>query len=395
MILLDKPYVSQFLKDSIRQNALPVCDTERARQMLVGSGIATTDAADLVQQVKEGAITRVYCNSENAIDWIAENLAFTSLPETIDIFKDKARCRDLLRTENPDFFYRKVPFAELDAVDPADLPLPVVVKPSVGFYSLGVHLAATAEEWREAVSAIHAEVDEIQTIYPRQVLNIDAFIIEEVIEGEEFAVDVYFDDTGEPVILNILHHEFSSGKDVSDRLYVTSSAIMRERLPMFTAWAQRLGELAELKNFPMHAELRVRADGSIVPIEVNPMRFAGWCVTDIAAHAWDIDVYDFYLNNKRPDWDALIAERDGFIWANIIGDLPSGVKGADVQDVDYEGFASRFTEPLELRPINWLEYPLFAFLHVRVPMADRSELDAMLHADLTPYLTLRGDAGGE
>lgn len=389
MILLDKPYVSEFLKDSIRQNELPVCGTERSQNMLVGSGLETVPAETCVQNVKNGTYPRVYCNSENAIDWIAEHLAFTDLPEKIALFKNKAKCRDLLKEQNPDFYYQRVAFDALGDVDADSLPLPIVVKPAVGFYSLGVHKVDTVAEWHQAVSDIRAEVDEIKTMYPAQVLDLGEFIIEEVIEGEEYAVDVYFGDDGAPVILDILHHVFSSGKDVSDRLYVTSVDIMRKWLPVFTEWSEKLGKLADLRNFPMHVELRVREDGEIVPIEVNPMRFAGWCVTDIAFHAWDIDTYDYYLKGKRPDWESILKEREGYIWANIIGDLPAGIKGEDVVDVDFEGFASRFEEPLELRAINWKEYPLFAFLHVKSRSDNWAELEAMLHADFTEFLTLK------
>jgi hypothetical protein len=41
-------------------------------------------------------------------------------------------------------------------------------------------------------------------IYPEQVLDTRSFLIEEYIEGDEFALDAYFDGDGNPVILNIL-----------------------------------------------------------------------------------------------------------------------------------------------------------------------------------------------
>ena len=40
-----------------------------------------------------------------------------------------------------------------------------------------------------------------------------------------------------------------------------------------------LAKLAGLKNFPLHTEVRVNEKGEIIPIEVNPMRFGGWCTT--------------------------------------------------------------------------------------------------------------------
>ena len=50
--------------------------------------------------------------------------------------------------------------------------------------------------------------------------------MEEYVEGEEYAIDCYFDEKGEVVILNILHHKFSSGRDTSDRVYSTSKEII-------------------------------------------------------------------------------------------------------------------------------------------------------------------------
>ena len=106
----------------------------------------------------------------------------------------------------PDFFYRTIKFEELDSVNPEELPIPCVVKPCVGFFSLGVHMVESMEGWHQAVQAIKNEVEEINNMYPAKVLELDNFIIEECIEGEEFAVDAYFDADGNPAIINILGH---------------------------------------------------------------------------------------------------------------------------------------------------------------------------------------------
>ena len=63
-------------------------------------------------------------------------------------------------------------------------------------------------------------------MYPNHVVNSTKFLIEEMIEGEEYAVDAYFDRDGEPVILNIFQHPFLNSKDVSDRIYLMAIGIM-------------------------------------------------------------------------------------------------------------------------------------------------------------------------
>ena len=68
-----------------------------------------------------------------------------------------------------------------------------MVKPAVGFFSMGVHVVDSAEAWPGVVDEIEREVKAFAAIYPDQVLGLDRFVVEEVIEGEEFAVDAYFD----------------------------------------------------------------------------------------------------------------------------------------------------------------------------------------------------------
>jgi NADPH-dependent curcumin reductase CurA len=46
-------------------------------------------------------------------------------------------------------------------------------------------------------------------VFPENVLNTSNFIIEEFIRGEEYAIDYYYDNNG-AVLLNVLHHLFSS-----------------------------------------------------------------------------------------------------------------------------------------------------------------------------------------
>jgi hypothetical protein len=40
----------------------------------------------------------------------------------------------------------------------------------------------------------------------------------------------------------------------------------------------KIGKELHLKNFPAHAEVRID-ENKIIPIEVNPLRFGGFCTT--------------------------------------------------------------------------------------------------------------------
>jgi len=386
MFILERPYVSELLKKTLTELEKPVLENDVACDNLQNTSITLTKAKDFIRAYNENRSQPVYSNSENSIDWIDNNLDSGELPRKIRLFKDKGAFRDLVKSMYPDFFYRTVKFEELDTIKAEELPIPCVVKPSVGFFSLGVHMIESVDGWQKAVQSIQSEVDDIRTMYPAKVLELDNFIIEECIEGEEFAVDAYYDAEGNPVIINILGHLFASSDDVSDRCYITSTGIINKHHDEFLKLLQEIGKRAELKNFPIHIEVRTDGLGNIGVIEVNPMRFAGWCVTDLAYYAYGINPYKYFMEGIKPDWEKISGCCDGKVFAMVIGEIDSTVDRSKITSVDYEGFKANFSKPLELREIDYKIHPVFAFIFAEVAADNMDELNKMLHADFTPYL---------
>lgn len=386
MFILEKPYVSDLLKQTLTTLGRPVLANKVACEAFKEIPISLSLEKDFVEIYNQNPEQPVYSNSENTIDWIDNNLDSGDLPQKIRLFKDKGAFRDLVRDMYPDFFYRTVKFENLDTVNPEELPIPCVIKPCVGFFSLGVHMVESIAGWQQAVDAIKNEVEQIKTMYPAKVLELDNFIIEECIEGEEFAVDAYFDAKGNPVILNILGHLFASSDDVSDRCYITSTDIINKHHDEFLKLLQEIGKRSELKNFPIHIEVRTDGRGNLGVIEVNPMRFAGWCVTDLGYYAYGINPYESFMNGRRPDWNKISNCCEGKVFAMVIGEIDSAVDRSKIKSVDYDGFKTNFTKPLELRKIDYKEHPVFAFIFAEVDAGNIDELKKMLYADFTPYL---------
>ena len=160
---------------------------------------------------------------------------------------------------------------------------------------------------------------------------------------------------------------------------------METWLDRFTQAARDIGGACGFRNFPIHLEVRVQGE-TIIPIEANPLRFAGWCVADLTRHAWGFCPYEAYFNDLRPDWPALIESRRGTVSFMVIGDVPPDVDRARISGVDFDGFCAQFDEVLELRKMDFAAYPLFAMVFAR---ADESAMDrvlAMAGTDFTPYL---------
>jgi len=386
MILVDKPYLSDFLKATSRKYGIPVVDTRAARDFGLGAADNLISEQDTTSWLHANKDARIYTNSENAIGWIAENLAFSDLPAKIEIFKNKANFRELMRPLLPDFYFREIAFADLDALAIDATPLPFIIKPNVGFFSLGVHKVSSREEWMRVKAQIQSEVAQKDNLYPAEVLDTTSFIIEEVIEGEEFAFDAYFDEKGDAVIVGIYKHLFSSENDVSDRIYITSKDIIEKNLADFTNWLRKVGELAQMRNFPVHVEIRRGAGGKIVPIEINPLRFGGWCTTaDMTASAYGFNPYVYYFENKKPAWDEILSTRAGKLYSMIVLDNSTGYAGEAIAAFDYEALLASFENPLELRKIDYREYPVFGFLFVETRDGNFGELEKILLSDLREF----------
>jgi hypothetical protein len=390
MFFVDDPYVSDFFKKTVLENALPVVNTPGAQKYSFLPGTRLISEADAIQALRQDKAPLLYATSENTIGWIAQHLDFTGIPAQIEFFKDKAKFRRVTQSIFPSLYFKEVPLNELAQVRVEELPLPFVIKPSVGFFSLGVHKVNSAAEWPGTIAAIQQEIDQITGMYPDEVLNIRSFIIEGCIDGDEFAIDAYYNNEGQAVILDILHHTFSSAADVSDRIYTTSKEIIEGNLVEFTDFLNKIGSVTGVKRFPVHVELRRDRSGLLLPIEVNPMRFGGWCSTpDLAYTAYGLNPYLYYQNQQKPDWNQLLAGKDNLLYSVVILDNSTGKTADEIASFDYEKLLASFEHPLELRKIDYHVHPLFAFLYVETRAENTSELDAILHSKLNEFITLK------
>lgn len=390
MIIVDRPYVSDFLKETIEKNKYNVVKTEIAEAFGFYGNNNIIDEETAIRLARSSRNLKIYTPSENSIGWIAKNLAFSDLPQKIDQFKNKRKFRDLIKPLYPDYFYKEVQFKELEKLSIDQIPLPFIIKPNVGFFSMGVYKVENAEEWDQILDLIKSELFSNKNIYPKEVMDPGSFIIEQLIEGEEYAFDAYYNEDGEPVVLGIMKHMFASNNDVSDRVYITSKKIIEENIHRFTEFLKAIGKLSELKNFPLHVEVRVDNFGKTVPIEVNPLRFGGWCTTaDMTYFTYGFNPYEYFFEAKKPDWEDLLAKKDGMVYSVVVLDNSTGIDGKNIESFNYEKLHSSFETVLEMRKINYKDYPLFGFVFTETREDNISELEHILKSDLNEFVVKR------
>lgn len=87
MFFVDKQYVSDFFKMTIRDNAIPLVGTDMAKELDIFPGTKIISEARAVKMAQESDNLSLYTTSENSIGWIAKHLSFSDLPEKIDLLK--------------------------------------------------------------------------------------------------------------------------------------------------------------------------------------------------------------------------------------------------------------------------------------------------------------------
>ncbi|MBO8171929.1 MAG: ATP-grasp domain-containing protein [Bacillaceae bacterium] len=386
MIILDKPYVSPLLEQTIVEHDIPVLINDQTLSLTQRDRMKILDENLFFQIYQESDAPLLYTNSENAIRPIFEHLRGSQLESTTRLLKNKALFREKTATLYPELTYLETDRNALKDLKPADLPFPFVIKPSVGFFSMGVYRVDDEQEWQEVIDKIEDELERVRDLYPSYVLGTEKFLIEDCIEGDEFAVDAYYDRNGRPVILNILKHLFASSKDTSDRVYFTGAKVIQEWLEPFERELDKIGRTFNLKGYPVHIEFRAQKNGRIYPIELNPLRFAGWCSTDIAYEAFGINPYEFYLFGKKPDWPNVLRGKEHNLYSVTVCEISHTVDRNRIRTVDFDRFLSLYRHLLELRKIDYRQYPVFAFVFSETDQM--TDLKKILTEDLTQYLVL-------
>ncbi|MBE7708712.1 MAG: ATP-grasp domain-containing protein [Cyanobacteria bacterium SIG27] len=371
MFILNNPYVSDFLVETIKKNKYSVLDNEISRHFFDKDELTT-----------KGSDEKFYSNSENAIDWIIENYPNSPTARMIKLSKDKILFRKMLSRIYPNYFFKEITLEEFKNLDPKSLKYPFILKPSVGFLSFGVYPIKNEDDFKKIILKIDEDINNFKDVFPTSVVNCSKFIIEEMIEGDEYALDAYFDENGKAVILNIFKHPFFDENDVSDRIYYTSKKIIQDNLEKFQELLDDIGEIGGFRNYPFHLELRANKK-EVIPIEINPLRFCGWCITDIAQNAWGINVYEYYMENKIPNWDEILKNASDDYFYFTIGDVDNSIDKSKIK-INYEKYLKNISNPLVIRKIDYKTKPVFAIVFAKTN--NKKEIEDILALNMKDFI---------
>ena len=146
---------------------------------------------------------KVAITSESAIELVLERMDDATKVNAILSLKDKFKFRQLLAAIYPNYTFQSV---ALEDIPKLSITEKAVIKPAKGCFGAAVKMIDKETNLNQLLTEIKTELDKNGTVFSEAVLSKNEFILEAFIEGEEYAIDMFYDGNGQPQITNIYYH---------------------------------------------------------------------------------------------------------------------------------------------------------------------------------------------
>ncbi|MCK1995079.1 ATP-grasp domain-containing protein [Peribacillus muralis] len=384
MIILNESIVSPILLKVLVEEQIPVLEQGQWGDAITNKKLNIKNDTEFFKSM--GMEQRILTNSENGITLLGHFQPDSNEYIWSKLLKDKGEVRKLTKSLYPDFHFQDIDLSMIDDMDKDRIPFPVVIKPNIGYSSVGVHKVKNEQDWDIAVAQLKEDLLLSDGLYDSDVVGSQTILIEEWIQGEEYAIDGYYNQDGEPVILNVFKRLFKDDYDTSDRIYYTSKVAINEIYDDALTFMKNIQTVLPLSNYAVHFEIRKKGD-RVIPIEINPLRFAGAGTTDLGYHAYGMNMYEHYFAGTKPDWNSILAEMDDATYSFFFAEVPLEINLEEVAHIDHDGLQHEFEQVLEYRQLPFQNDRSLAIIFYRSENLNNNR--QLLHLDLLPYLTIR------
>lgn len=358
-------------------NSKFIDDIAQREDVISMSGEALS-ASDLVFAKTD----KVYVPSETSLSIVMERMQDKDYVEGINKLKNKYFCRQVIAPLYPDFYFAKATLAEIPSLDLQGKK--VVIKPLKGFFGTGVRVADSTTDLSKLAKEMQEEVQASAKFFPESILTQNEYIIEEYITGDEYAVDMFFDQSGKPAIMNIYFHPEPAISDYFHLMYYTNKGIFDNYLDTFTHFFNELNKIMNLKSFPIHAEFKLQ-DGKMLPIELNPMRYGGFGLSDLTYNSFQHQPITAYFDNTPAKWDAIweIRKKNNYAWI-----LAYNGKDVDVNELppNHDNFLTYLesnSQVIDYVKLDHKKNPVFALAYIY--NEDLTKLKDLLKTEFNDY----------
>ncbi|AWX46195.1 hypothetical protein HME9304_03227 [Flagellimonas maritima] len=233
---------------------------------------------------------------ENVLCKIDDDLKVNAIKS----MKDKYLFRDLLTDMFPSLKYQTV---ELKDIIKLKLTSKKILKPVKGCFGTAVKTIDENSDIDRVIEEIKTEIKKNSAILSENVLSQSQFILEDFIEGEEYAVDMFFDSKGNPHIVNIYYHPIPKYSEYLHMLYYTNKNVFEKVYDKAMDFFVEINKKLQLKKITLHTEFKLSTD--LIPIEINAMRYGGMGLGNMVYHSLNINPYKHFQEEQSPNWEKI------------------------------------------------------------------------------------------
>ncbi len=335
---------------------------------LVSDKIHLHQHTELVdKQIPLSLDNKIYVPHEDALDAILTRSQDPLLSDGVIQLKDKYLFRQLMKKVDPDYFFEVVNRIQLSTLKLPDNQK-FVLKPRRGFFGTAVHFIDSTTDLEKLSGIIDQELKANGEYFSSTTLSTEEFILEEFIEGEEYAVDMFYNSKGEPIITNITHHPLAQKQAYFHSIYYTSKTIFDQFHDKFITFFKEFNQKVNLRNFPIHAEFK-GTPNSFKPIEMNPLRFGGFGLADLTYHSTGLNPFKAFFSDESINWNQFWDSNPDDLFAWVLG-----YKGTEIIDTevipDHQAFKTYLGDIISYTAIDHLTNPVFALAYIKLKDID-------------------------
>ncbi|WP_455169698.1 ATP-grasp domain-containing protein [Aegicerativicinus sediminis] len=256
---------------------------------------------------------KICITSEASLELVKNKIDDTAKKQAINLLKDKYNFREILTNIYPDYQFEKIKF---DSIKGLKIDKKTVLKPSKGCFGTAVKIIDESSDLIKVSKEIELEIQKNSSVLSSNVLSQNDFILEDYISGEEYAIDMFYNENGEPHIVNIYYHPLPRVEAYLHMIYYTSKEIFDKIYDKAIAFFKQLNKILNVKNFVIHSEFKY--DKELIPIEINSMRFGGMGLGNMIYHTIGVNPYEYFIHGKSPNWKEIWAKNANDIYAFFI-----------------------------------------------------------------------------
>jgi ATP-grasp domain len=304
--------------------------------------IETIDLDWLLQsQLHFSQDDKVCIDSEAAIELVTSRINDPAKQQAVRLLKDKYAFRQMLGNLYPQYQYQLVKANDIQSLK---IDHKSIIKPVKGVFGTAVKIIDRDTDLTSLGGELQAELLKNKSIFSDSVLSQDDFLVEQYIEGEEYAVDMFYNSVGDPCITNIYHHPIPANRSYLHVIYYSSKVVFDRIYTKAKAFFTVLNKILNVTNLTIHGEFKLDGE-DFVPIELNSLRFGGMGLGNMVFHGLGVNPYIYFLNDLEPDWQTIWHDKGQDLFTFFIAYNGANID-LTIYKPNYQLLEQQFTEIL-------------------------------------------------